>query len=343
VVKNVPVSADPCGKLVYAIPNPLNDNQWIGKIDWLMSTKHNMSARYFVLDLDNPPIYQGNLLTTTRAGLADRMQTITLSDQYSFTPTIVNAVHVTFNRLAINRAVSPEMPGTAGIGVNVYNAIPNYMSLTLSNRFTVGGGSNAPAFYSRNQYHYAEDLDMIRGRHHLSFGAEARTIQMNTRNISDANGTFTFNGQSTNDSMVDFFIGRPNTFTQANPDEAGLRQRYIGAYVHDDIRATKALNLRIGLRWEPSLPEKEVNGRGHHFSLPDFIAGNKTSRYVNAPPGLFYNTDPGIPEAYANGNWVGFVPRFGLAWDPTGSGKTSIRASYGIFFSAPEAYTNKSV
>jgi hypothetical protein len=61
----------------------------------------------------------------------------------------------------------------------------------------------------------------------------------------------------------------------------------LGAYVHDDIRATKTLNLRIGLRWEPSLPEKEVNGRGHHFSLPDFIAGNKTSRYVNAPPGLF--------------------------------------------------------
>ena len=41
---------------------------------------------------------------------------------------------------------------------------------------SVGGGSNAPAFYSRNQYHYAEDLDMIRGRHHLSFGAEARTM-----------------------------------------------------------------------------------------------------------------------------------------------------------------------
>jgi hypothetical protein len=78
VVKNIPVSTDPCGKLVYAIPNPLNDNQWIGKIDWLMSTKHNMSARYFVLDLDNPPIYQGTF-STTRAGLADRMQTITLS------------------------------------------------------------------------------------------------------------------------------------------------------------------------------------------------------------------------------------------------------------------------
>ena len=132
-------------------------------------------------------------------------------DQYSLTPTIVNAVHVTFNRLAINRAVSPDMPGTVGIGVNVYNAIPNYMSLSLSNRFSVGGGSNAPAFYSRNQYHYAEDLDVIRGRHHMSFGVEARTIQMNTRNISDANGTFSFNGQTTNDSMVDFFIGRPNT------------------------------------------------------------------------------------------------------------------------------------
>jgi hypothetical protein len=57
---------------------------------------------------------------------------------------------------------------------------------------------------------------------------------------------------------------------------------------------------------------------------------------------LQYNpTEPGIPRAYANGNWVGFTPRIGFAWDPSGSGKQSIRASFGIFFDSPESFTSK--
>src|SRR5262249_17858712 len=119
-------------------------------------------------------------------------------------------------------------------------------------------------------------------------------------------------------------------------------QRYIGLYVQDDFQAARNFNLHVGLRWEPSLPEHEVAGRGQHFSLPAFTAGQKTTKYTNAPPGLQYNpTEPGVTTAYANGNWVGFAPRIGFAWDPSGSGKQSIRASYGIFFDAPESYTIK--
>mgnify|MGYP000866744546 CR=1 FL=1 len=64
---------------------------------------------------------------------------------------------------------------------------------------------------------------------------------MNTRNVSTSNGSFAFNGSQTNDSMVDFMLGRLSSFSQANVDEAGLRQRYAGLYIQDDIRATKRL------------------------------------------------------------------------------------------------------
>jgi hypothetical protein len=340
--KLVPVSADPCGQLIYSIPNPNNENQYIGRADWLQSAKNTVFGRYFIADYDNPPIYTNNILTTTRAGLEDRTQTITLGDQYSITPTVVNAFHATFNRLAINRAAPPTMPSPVSVGVNMYNNDPHYIDVSVSNRFAMGGGSNAPAYFMRNQYHVTDDLDMVRGRHHLSYGAEVIAIQMQTRNVSNANGSFAFNGSLTNDPLADFLIGRPSSLSQAMPDEAGLRQKYIGAYVQDDFRVTKTLNVHFGVRWEPSLPEHDVAGRGQHFSLPAFIAGQKTTKYTNAPPGLQYNpNDPGIPASYANGNWAGFAPRVGLAWDPTGSGKQSIRASYGIFFDAPESYTIK--
>jgi hypothetical protein len=71
-----------------------------------------------------------------------------------------------------------------------------------------------------------------------------------------------------------------------------------------------------------------------------FTAGTTTSKFTNAPPGLLFYGDPGIPAAYANASYKDFAPRFGVAWDPTGSGKSSIRASYGIFDDTPMSYNN---
>src|SRR5882762_7910781 len=179
LLKNIPVSADPCGRYTYAIPSPNDENQYTGRVDWLQSSKHSVFGRYFTADLANPPIYDGNLLTTTRAGLEDRTQTVTVSDQYSLSPTVINALHLTYNRLAINRGTPPNMPSPVEVGVNMFNANPHFIDLSVSNHFAIGGGSNAPAYYSRNQYHYADDLDMVRGRHHLSFGASFIAVQMN--------------------------------------------------------------------------------------------------------------------------------------------------------------------
>ena len=55
----------------------------------------------------------------------------------------MNAFHLTFSRLAINRIISGGMPSPASLGVNIYNATPNFTDLSLTNYFSVGGGSNA--------------------------------------------------------------------------------------------------------------------------------------------------------------------------------------------------------
>jgi hypothetical protein len=70
---------------------------------------------------------------------------------------VVNAFHLTFSRLAINRIISGGMPSPASLGVNMYNATPNFTDLSLTNYFSVGGGSNAPAFFIRNQWQVADE------------------------------------------------------------------------------------------------------------------------------------------------------------------------------------------
>jgi hypothetical protein len=341
LAKLIPVSTNPCGRITYSIPNPNNENQYIGRADWLQSAKHTIYGRYFIADYDNPPFYTNNILTTTRSGIEQRSQSLTLADQFSLTPTVVNSFHATFARLMSNRAVSQQMPNPVSLGANMFNFYPHFVDMSVSSHFSIGGGSNAPAVFARNQFQYADDLDIVRGRHHLTFGGEMMAMQMDETNISLGNGEWTFNGSLSNDPLADFLLGRPSLLTNGNPVQIGLRQKYYGLYGQDEIQVTKTLNVHLGVRWEPSVPEHDVAGRGATFSVPAYIAGQTSSVYANAPPGLLFHGDPGIPAAYAKNNYLAFAPRFGLAWDPTGSGKQSVRASYGIFFDAPESYTNR--
>jgi hypothetical protein len=203
----------------------------------------------------------------------------------------------------------------------------------------MGGGSNAPSIFHRNQWQWADDVDWIRERHHFSFGFSFIPVQMNERNVQRGNGTFSFNGSLSGEALADYLLGRPNSVIQQSLAEIGLRQKYFGLYFQDDIKVNPRLNMHFGLRWEPSLPQHDVAGRGNTFSMDAFLAGKKSSLYNNSPAGLLFYGDPGVPRAYVNSRYLDFAPRFGLAWDPTGSGKMSIRAAYSIFFDTPESFT----
>ena len=69
--------------------------------------------------------------------------------------------------------------------------------------------------------------------------------------------------------------------------------------------------------------------------------------FPGAPTGIVFPGDPGIPDTIALTHFDYFAPRIGLAYSPNsqggflgklfgGPGKTSIRASYGIFYSATQ-------
>ena len=333
LAKYLPVSTNPCGQVTYGIPNPSNENQYIGRADWIQSSKNTIFTRYFILNFNNPPLFDGtNGLTTTLAGQGVRSQSAVVGDNYTFTPTTFNSFRVTFSRMRDNRNAAPNLFTLASAGVNIFQYDPHFINMSVSGAFSFGCGNCATSHFNRNTYDVSDTLDLVRGKHQLQAGFQYSRLQMNEFNLLNANGTMSFNGQFTGLGLADFLLGDVSSLSQNAPDGMAFRQNYAGLFVQDNFQAAKNLNIHFGVRWEPFLPEVDNFGRGSYFSQAAFLAGTKTSVYNNAPPGLFFKGDPGIPDGYVNARYDHFAPRLGLAWSPGGTGKQSIRASYGVFY-----------
>ena len=339
LLKYIPLSNDPCGKLQYGIPNNPAEDQIIGRIDFNQSAKNQIFGRYFVSDYRNLAIFDGkNMLTTTKAGVRPRSQSYTVADNYTFGPGTVSSFHGTFGRMRVLRGPSPNMISPQDVGINVAQNIDHYIDINVTNFMQFGCGTCAPAYYVTNTFQAAEDIDLIRGAHQISVGVNYIHLQLNSTGNNASNGQFTFNGSNTGHGLADFLLGAVSGFTQSNPQRQNDRQNYISLYVQDAWRVNRKLSLNLGLRWEPFFPQWDRYGRGSNFELSDYLANKRSSVYSNAPAGETFHGDPGYPRSNTFRHMRNFAPRVGLVFDPGGNGKQTIRASYGILYDLPEIY-----
>jgi len=124
-------------------------------------------------------------------------------------------------------------------------------------------------------------------------------------------------------------LGDLSGFLQGLPNAYPSRQNDFDFYFTDSWKINSRLTFNFGLRWEPFLPQQVSNGQISNFDMARFLAGTKSAQFTNSPPGFYFPGDPGFPDkssAYAK--WAQFDPRGGVAWDPKGDGKMSVRASY---------------
>ena len=344
----IPTATDPCGKVLFGYLTNNPDDQWIGRVDYNISSKQAFYARYYIYDFTALALFDGhNALTTGTPGNQDRSQTITLADTYTFSGTTVNSFHATFDRRRDNRASALNLFSPKDLGVNMFINIPNYTQLTVSGYsgggFNVGCGTCALANFDINTYQVADDFTWVRGKHQIAFGFDGRKDQFNSYNNQQSNGQFTFNGQTSGDGLADLLLGRFSNLTDGNVISDYLRQNVIAAYVQDAYKPTSRFSVNFGVRWEPSVPSYDKYGRGNQFSWPLFLQGWHTAdpRYPNAPAGLIFSTDSAqdpYGKAFTKSHWATFSPRLGLVFDPKGDGKQTIRASFALIHDTTELF-----
>ena len=248
----LPTTTDPCGKVTFGIPTKSNEAQYITRVDWILSPRHSVLGRYLYDDYELAAFYDPkDILVTAVSGNSQRVQSLTLGDTFTISPTMVNAFHFTFARRRINRGPAADGINAAALGVNgIYQGTSNYLQVSVTNGgFTIGSATGALGVFNTNSFQEADDIDWLRGKHQIGLGVGIiiRT-QDNVNSHYEDNGWFQFSNIYSNDSVLDFLTGYQNKYEQTMPQQAALRQTVFGLYAQDTFHITPKLVINGGLR-----------------------------------------------------------------------------------------------
>lgn len=337
MAQHFPVGPGPCGNVTYTQIANQNEHMGLAKIDYQISAKQSFFARYYGTHSFTPSSFTGTELSVQNAATDDEVNSLVLGHTYILSPSALNSFRATLDRVGITKSQIPIIsPSSIGVQ-NIYEPLPNYSNINIAGDFQSAGGFATPGLVNTTTYQFNDDFSLIKGSHEMRFGANyIRPMQATTFCVY-CNGLFTFNGQLTGNAMADFISGSLDSFTQINVSHDNEKWNYVGLYAQDNWKVNSHLTVNYGLRWEPYLNGRLLNGQVSHFDMANFLANVHSSVFPNAPAGTLYPGDAGFDTGGRPNKttWSNFAPRFGVAWDPKGDGKTLIRASWGMFYDMP--------
>jgi hypothetical protein len=292
-------------------------NFFTTRLDHRLTSKDNLVGTYMVDSAKStaPDTYDNVLL-----GAVSRRLLATLEDTHIFTPAFINTVRFGYSRVVAEapKAVSAisQVAADPAFGFVPGKAVGAFNVAGLTN-FPGGFGAVGEYRFRYNSFQEYDDAFWTKGKHSIKFGGAVERIQINQQGLANPGGVFVFG------SLANFLTNKPTSFNAAFPTAITprrLRQTIFGIYILDDINLKPNFTLNLGLRYEMSTVPVEVDGKISNLrSLTD------------AQPAL------GSPY-FSNPTLKNFEPRVGLAWDPFRSGKTSVRAGFGLYDVLPLTY-----
>jgi hypothetical protein len=342
-----------------ALNETLRDDKGAYRLD--ANTRWGLISAYYFLDdwsQNNPyPVAQGGAnVPGFNALYQGRAQLLSLGDTKTISRTVLNEFHFSFLRDAndLGKPVGGVGVSLASQGFEVGSGTPGIVPLSPKtegvesvgfNSFTMGTNTNELNQVG-NTFQWLDNFSKVIGGHTIRAGGDFHYDQVNVNAIAQFNGSFLFFGSETGSDFADFLLGIPSQYNQSQLQPFYGRNKYLGLYGQDSWRVSRSLTFNYGLRWDRIEPWYEK-----YNQIATFVAGRQSVVFPGAPAGILFPTDPGVPRTLAPPGNRDFAPRAGLAYSPAasgdgwfskllgGPGKTSIRASYGMFYTAIEALT----
>jgi outer membrane receptor protein involved in Fe transport len=327
----IPLPNGPGGQLIALSANPQDNNSTLLRVDNNLG-KHTITGHYhFSLARQNTIV--GNVPTYFPAFQDSQVQNATIGDTFTIRPNLLNQLNLNFNRVG-GSIVSLNRTHLSDLGSNFPVFGPKEPSgITVTSRLSMGSASGGDARLINQTYAVKDSIQWTHDRHSISAGFELLRLQYLNRGSFRTNGTFTFDGSITGNAAADFVLGKAANMSVSSPwlEQAGL-QTNLNYYVQDDWRIHPRLTLNLGMRYELPFPWVQPNDYWGTLHI-----GQQSQIFPNAPVGMVFPGDPGVPRGLIQTDKNNFAPRIGFAWDPFGHGRTSVRGAYGIFYEALNA------
>jgi hypothetical protein len=310
-----------------------NNSQFGLRVDHYLTSRDVLNFRYVFTQGDtvDPLSTSGANVPGFPVGEAQRAQNFVAQETHTFSSTMTGVARFSFlrNKFLFDEHLNHTTPASLG-----FQYAPQLDAAIGPPFVQVGGYASVgdPITGPRNTYENALDvsgsLTWIHGRHEMKFGGGYGHDQINVLFGIASNGFFVFQPFPVNDAFASLLIGQPVFFLQGGGSPTrGLRGNSLNFYGQDTYKITSHLTLNAGLRYELPFPYTEIHNQTNLFE-----PGVQSKVFPNAPAGLVYPGDPGVPAGLIPTEKTAFAPRVGLAWDPRGNGRSLVRAAYGIFY-----------
>jgi hypothetical protein len=303
------------------------------KIDHNISNKQRISGGF---DYDNTnqggtsslgPIFGSTTPQSTRYAR--------VSDNYIFTPTLVNQVLFGFSRRYRKEGSNsigggwPAKIGLTGVSQATFPCM-KFLGTPYEGLLNNCGDSE----FADNVYQLNDSVSWVKGKHNMKFGGEVRALQFNVRRLTQASGEFDFNALETSldgvggNPVASALFGLSNSTTLNYGAFSGVRYKDYSFFAQDTYKATPRLTLNYGLRYDVDVPASEAFDRFSMVdpTLPNPGAGGIPGAYTYFGSGTDRNGQKRPQDIYKKA----FGPRVGFAYSI--DDKTVLRGGYGIFY-----------
>jgi hypothetical protein len=318
---NGPGFGDGTAEAINTIHRISSEDFALGRLDHKLSDRDSLFARYNAdrAHLSDPA---ANPFFVSLTGSGDHVVTIEEKRVYE---KFLNAARFGFTRSNITSDSEPTIPIDASTlflpGAKTLGPINFGSNNAVAPITQAGTDTSAERYFQITQFDLKDDVIYYRGPHALKMGAQVQHIDHNENFQNSVRGAFQFA------DLQSFLQGKPTQFTAPSPSEGtgsaakDYRQMFAAAYLQDDYSVRSNLTLNLGLRYEI-------------MTVPIEADGNRISNYhadlVNGV--LVLETAPVTGSPFFKGHPLNFAPRLGFAWAPGGSGATSVRGGYGMFY-----------
>lgn len=288
----------PVGEISTALPNYQNSEYGVGSVDYNISDRDSMRGR-FILNrigtVDNtgyPSVFFG--VQPTNSYL------VTLSEYHTFTPALLNELRLGYNRY------NQDYPVFGGQSYPGLDQFPNINVYELNAAY--GPDPNAPQYTIQNLYQLTDNVTWTKGKHSLKFGFDGWSAISPSHFVQRQRGDYEWNFLS--DYLYD---NNPDGIAQRGLGNASYyqNQQLLGFFVNDIWKLKPNFTVNLGLRYE-------------YLTVP--LSENTQDLNASA-------SDPGLMVFHSpTAQTKNFMPRVGIAYSPGTSGKTSIRAGFGMSY-----------